>query len=134
MEQVTFTGYISDRKALRQLVDEAWVFAMPSRTEGLPRALVEAMARSRACVGTAVGGIPELIDGRWQVPVDDVRGLADRLRTLLIDEELRRTVGFRNAQVAASYQVESIEGARQEWVQMVTSLIPTGREADSSMS
>lgn len=123
-DRVTFAGYVADRAALRELVDRAWVFAMPSRTEGLPRALVEAMARSRACVGASVGGIPELIEARWQTPVDDVDALVERISTLLADEGLREDTGRRNAEVASAYQVESIEGARQQWVRMVTALIP----------
>lgn len=131
-DQVRFAGYVADRTELRELVDEAWVFAMPSRTEGLPRALVEAMARSRACVGTSVGGIPELIEPRWQVPVDDVDALVDRLSVLLSDEQLCRDTGRRNAETATAYQVENIEGARQEWVRMVTALIPRTRDGHGS--
>lgn len=38
------------------------IYAQPSRTEGLPRALVEAMSCALPCIGTKVGGIPELLD------------------------------------------------------------------------
>ena len=44
-EHVVLTGAIDDRARLVALLDEATVFVMPSRTEGLPRALVEAMAQ-----------------------------------------------------------------------------------------
>lgn len=59
-DRVTFRGMVSDREVLVRLLDESDLFIMPSRAEGLPRAMVEAMARGLCCLGSSVGGIPEL--------------------------------------------------------------------------
>ena len=56
-------------------LDAADVFVLPSRQEGLPRAMIEAMARSLPCVGSDVGGISELIPD-WVVPPNDPQALA----------------------------------------------------------
>lgn len=56
--RVTFLGARSDVPDLLMAAD---AFVMSSRTEGLPMAMLEAMAAGVPCVATAVGGIPELL-------------------------------------------------------------------------
>lgn len=75
-DRVTFHGRVNAREDLRRLLDEADLFCMPSRTEGLPRALIEAMARGVPAVGTAVGGIPELIEPEFCTRPSDPEALA----------------------------------------------------------
>lgn len=99
-EHVHFMGHLSPRSAVRDEVDRSWVFAMPSRTEGLPRALVEAMARGKPCVVSNVGGMPELIDPALVFSRDDVDELSLLLEGLIADEQLRRAQGDRNRQAA----------------------------------
>src|SRR5690606_3028853 len=59
LDQVVFAGAHDDVAALLPALD---VFALPSRTEGLSIALLEACAAQRAIVATAVGGNPEIIE------------------------------------------------------------------------
>jgi glycosyltransferase involved in cell wall biosynthesis len=73
------------------------LFLITSEFEGLPLALLEAMASRLPVVATAVGGIPEVIeDGRSGVlvPIPDPRWLAERARELLLDPERRREMGL----------------------------------------
>jgi glycosyltransferase involved in cell wall biosynthesis len=74
------------------------VFCMPSRREGLPLALLEALASGCAAVTTPVGGIPEVIgEGEGQValvvPPDNPEALALGIERLLAAPELRTTLG-----------------------------------------
>jgi glycosyltransferase involved in cell wall biosynthesis len=67
-----------------------------SRAEGLPNALLEAMAAARPVVATAVGGVPELVrDGveGLLVPPDDPAALATAVDRLLADPALARRLG-----------------------------------------
>jgi glycosyltransferase involved in cell wall biosynthesis len=75
-DQVTFHGRVTNRTELRRLLDEADLFCMPSRTEGMPRALIEAMARGLPAMGTDVGGIRELLDRPFCVPPSDPTAVA----------------------------------------------------------
>lgn len=74
------------------------IFALPSQTEGLSIALLEACASQLAIVATDVGGNPEIIqDGQTGllVPVDDNRALSQAIRKLLDDQPLRHALGQR---------------------------------------
>ena len=87
---VQFLGRLGHGEALR-LIASARVFTLPSRTEVMPRVLIEAMAAGAAVVGSDVGGIPSLIrDGEtgFVVPAGDDAALADRLIRLLSDDAL----------------------------------------------
>lgn len=79
-----------------ELLDSADVFVLPSRSEGQPMAVLEAMAHGLCVVASDVGGIPEMIDdGRSGLLVapDDVDALASALCRVLVDPALRRTLG-----------------------------------------
>jgi glycosyltransferase involved in cell wall biosynthesis len=71
-------------------------FVLPSRDEGLPLAVLEAMARSLPVVVTPVGGVPEVVKDREHgllVPVDDDRALAAAIETIARDLALRSALG-----------------------------------------
>ncbi|MFC1758727.1 glycosyltransferase [Planctomycetota bacterium] len=76
-DRVTFLGKVSCRRRLRGSLLSHDVFVLPSRTEGLPRAMIEAMALGLPCIGTRVGGIPELIDNACMVEPGDPEMLAE---------------------------------------------------------
>lgn len=77
--RVHFLGSLDDPGPLLAAAD---AFVLPSKWEGLPLALLEAMARSRPVVASAVGGVPEVIEhgeNGWLVPPGDVTALAEAL-------------------------------------------------------
>ncbi len=81
----------------RQLLGQADIFALASFAEGVPVALMEAMAMEVPCVSTAIAGIPELIrdglDGLL-VPASSAELLASALERLAEDPLLRRSLGL----------------------------------------
>ncbi len=136
-DRVNFTGRISDRTRIVELLDGASLFVMPSRTEGLPRALLEAMARALPCVGSRVGGIPELLDEPYLVPVGDHLALARRMKALLTCPDVWRRQSERNLEVARSFQEELVNQSFTEWLASVPPARTSRRwsaEASSSMA
>jgi glycosyltransferase involved in cell wall biosynthesis len=93
-ERVIFTGEVQDMMALHAALD---IVVLPARKpEGLGNVLIEAMALARPVVGSAIGGIPEVIaDGvnGFLAAANDVDSLAGALGKLLRDPELRRRMG-----------------------------------------
>ena len=92
-EQVEFWGNVAD---LPQRLAATQIFVLSTRWEGMPLALVEAMAAGCACIGTDVIGVREVIDpGRTGllVPPEDAEALADALQRLLQDAALAEQLG-----------------------------------------
>jgi glycosyltransferase involved in cell wall biosynthesis len=88
-ENVTFTGWLEKRE-IRRFHERASVFALPSRSEGLGIALLEAMAAGLPCVAADVGGIPEVISDSTVgtlVPPNDSEALAHALLEILKDRK-----------------------------------------------
>jgi len=91
--RVHLAGFVDD---IRGLLTGADVVVLPSRFEGLPLAVLEAMAVGRPIVATDVAGTNELVtDGETGllVPPDDPSGLATAILRLLDDPDLARRLG-----------------------------------------
>lgn len=89
--RVTCHGWLHGDAKLDRL-RQADVFALPSWAEGLPNAMIEAMACRIACVVTAVGNIPSVIGTSGAaavVPARDTAALAEALRCVVSDRGLR---------------------------------------------
>ena len=92
-ESVVFLGHREDTLELMQALD---IFVLPSLSEGIPMALLEAMAVSRAVVASRVGGIPEIVeDGVEGILVEpmDVTRLAESCMRLIDSPETAMKMG-----------------------------------------
>jgi glycosyltransferase involved in cell wall biosynthesis len=92
-DRVHFLGHLQDGYSFLRALD---IHVLPSLSESLPYALLEAALVHTACVATAVGGVPEIIhDGvtGLLVPPGDAGALAGAIASLAADPELRRRMG-----------------------------------------
>lgn len=101
---------LGNRMDVGRLLAGADGFVLPSRWEGLPVALLEAMERGLPVIATRVEGVEEVIQGRHQgllVPPEDARALAAALKEMLSSEKLRREMGEgARARVREAYTVD----------------------------
>ncbi|RMH80151.1 MAG: glycosyltransferase [Actinomyces sp.] len=98
---------LGHRRDVARLLSAADVVTLTSRHEGLPVAVMEALAAGRPVVATRAGGVAEAVgDAGILVDVDDVAGLADAYVTLARDETRRRTLGERAARRAHLFDRE----------------------------
>lgn len=99
---VRFHGRVADPGPLLREID---VFALPSRAENLPMAVLEAMAQALPVVATRVGGVPELVEdgitGRL-VEADDPASLAQAIDEVAGSPDTRSAWGAAGARRAAT--------------------------------
>jgi hypothetical protein len=113
---VEFVGTLPHGAPVLDWMDGLDLFLIPSLTEGLPRALVEAMSRALPAVGSRTGGIPELIGGSYTHPPRDSRALASLIRRLLESRTEMRACAQRNWSSAADYAVDVLEERRSRFM------------------
>ena len=106
----------------------AGIFVLPSRIEGFPNALIEAMAGGAPSIATDCrSGPAEIIrhgvDGLL-VPIDDVVAMAAALDSLMNDETLRRTLGARATEVADRLDPRAIGS---QWGQLIKTAVGSRR-------
>lgn len=94
--RVRFVGSVTSGAAVREWLDKSDLFVLPSRQEGLPRAMVEAMARGLPCIGSAAGGIPELLRADEVVPVANAEALALKISEVVADQDRMAAMSERN--------------------------------------
>ena len=104
-DTIHFHGVV-DRDALVAALQRADLFILPSLQEGLPLALLEAMACGLPVISTDVGGIPEILvheKNALLVPPADVPSLAASLAHAIRDQSLRTRLGHASRQTAEEH-------------------------------
>ncbi len=117
--RVCFRGQLTAGESVRSQLDRADLFVLPSRQEGLPRAMIEAMARSLPCIGSTVGGIPELLPAEDIVPPGDATALANKIREVVTDPERMTRMSARNLEKAKDYRDEVLQERRNQFYRYV---------------
>ncbi len=110
VEGLDVTPRLTQEEVARAL-DEASLLVLPSRSEGLPRIVIEAFCRGRPVVGTRAGGVPDIVrDGvnGLLVEPEDPAALAVALRRALSDRELLERLA-RGARESAGAWVQTPE-------------------------
>ena len=113
-DRAHFIGRVPSGEGVREHLDAADIFVFPSRAEGLPGALIEAMARGLPCIGSTVGAIPELLHEEDLVPPGDAVALADKLREVMTDPDRMTRMSARNLEKAREYRDERMDRRRNE--------------------
>ncbi|MGM0934463.1 MAG: glycosyltransferase [Bacteroidota bacterium] len=111
---VAFHGQVTGFDNIVKLLDKAQFFILPSFNEGMPRALIEAMARGLICLGSNRGGISELLEKEYLFPVGDYQQIADKLTCIIKNystEELGE-LSLRNIDKAKDFENEILQNRR----------------------
>jgi len=111
-EAIEFLGQLTTGSAIFRQLDRADLFVLPSRSEALPRALIEAMARALPCICTRVGGNAEVLAEEELVPINDPIALAQAICAVVTDPARMTAMSARNLHTAARFR-ESVLRVRR---------------------
>ena len=111
-DRARFLGALPPGEAIWRFLDQVDLFVLPSRQEGLPRAMVEAMARGCPCIGSEVGGIPELLPPEDLVPPGDVEALTRKIQEVLAKPDRMAEMARRNRDTARQFDPDVLEQRR----------------------
>ncbi len=118
---VCFYGNVS-RDVVEAMLQSSDLFIHVSRTEGLPRAIIEAMAKGLPVVGSNVGGIPELLSKEAIVSANDVNGLVDKIKQFINDHAFYNAQSKRNLLEARKYEDSILTNIRNDFYNHVKSI------------
>ncbi|HFR3241222.1 TPA: glycosyltransferase [Streptococcus suis] len=122
-EYVRFTGLFSSKSDLRNELLKSDLFLFPTKAEGLPRAVIEAMAVSLPCISTPVNGIPELLTDDYLFDPLDVEGFSAKIEHLMsAPVELSKMSSDNNA-VAQLYLNNILEERRNNFYYLLSSMV-----------
>ena len=117
--RVRFRGQLMSPLDVRAELDRADLFVLPSRQEGLPRAMIEAMARGLPCIGSNVGGIPELLAVEDMVPPNNVPALASKIVQVLQQPGRMQQMAARNFLKAGRYRDDVLNARRLQFYEVL---------------
>jgi len=113
--KINFIGHISTRQVVIEYLDTADIFVLPSLTEGLPRVVIEAMARALPCISTTVGGIPELLPAEYMVAPNSVDQLAEKIIEVAGSVEQLNCMSERNLHEAKKYSTDKLNSRKYQF-------------------
>ncbi|MEV7578643.1 MULTISPECIES: glycosyltransferase family 4 protein [unclassified Microbacterium] len=125
-DAVRFTGYLGDPAEVEAVLAEATLFVLPSLTEGMPRALIEAMAIGVPAIASRVGGVPELLPPSATFDPGDVTAMTRLLRELLRSPERRRELSTAGIAATRRFSPSARAAALADWQRTLIGLAGGG--------
>jgi len=107
-DKVSFLGF---RRDVPELLAASDVFILTSRREGLPKALMEAMAVGLPIIATDVRGNRDLVksgENGYLVPLGNAEQTAIAIERLIDSEDLRRSMGGKSKELVKQYDLQNI--------------------------
>ncbi len=127
-DRVVFHGHLGMNTGIKQLLDNCHLFVLSSFQEGMPRVVLEAMARALPVISTDVGGVYEVIPEQWLVSRKDSIALAEKIALLWNDPALLEASSRQNYEKVQAFRLDRLGKLRREWL---TWMKVHGHEADN---
>lgn len=119
---VHFLGKISSREVLARELKESDIFLLPSKLEGLPRVIIEALAVGLPVIASNVNGNSELVQEKLLVDDFEVSNYVGKIQSLINDIELYNNISKENYQKSMTFFPEKLNPERREFFKKLAEL------------
>ena len=117
-EQIKIIGSLSHEEVF-QFYEKIDIYIQPSKQEGLPRAVIEAMSMGCPVLGSKTGGIPELIDKSMLFKAASVEEIAEKI--ISVNKSIMKKQAEKNYKKALQYEKSILDKKRAEFYGMFLS-------------
>ncbi len=118
--RVHVTGSLAGSAEVRAYLAESDLFVLPSRAEGIPRALIEGMAAGLPAITSNVGAMPDLVPARWVVPADSESTLTAKILEFAAHPELWPGMAAENQAAARGFERDQLMPRRLAFYQAIS--------------
>ncbi|TVT28914.1 glycosyltransferase family 4 protein [Salinicoccus cyprini] len=118
-DKVQLKGTLKNGNMVNEWLSSLDLYIQPSYTEGLPRALIEAMSNGVPCLGSQAGGIPELLDKKYIHEIKDFKSFAKQIDKVLNNKNLREEMSLENILKANNYLSKNIQAERERFIKSI---------------
>lgn len=116
---VVFKGPLKSGESINNWLKNLDLYIQPSYTEGLPRALIEAMSNGVPCLGSNAGGIPELLNKKFVHKTKDYQTFSKQIDEVLNNINLRIEMSKTNLKVSENYLSQNIQRQREAFIKSI---------------
>lgn len=118
LDKIRFMGAVPHEQ-IYGLLDEFDLYIQPSRTEGMPRSVVEAMSRGLIVICSNVGGMPEIVDNKCVYRSGNITELTESIRFMLASKQRMIDTSIRNFNKAKCFGRDFLDRKRSEFLTQV---------------
>lgn len=122
-DYVEFTGLLSSAAKVREKLLQSDLFVFPTKAEGLPRVIIEAMAVGLPCISTPVNGIPELLKHEFLLDPIDADAFADKIQEMIHSPEKMNECSIENIMKAQEYENSRLQQRRNDFYSKLVLLV-----------
>lgn len=112
-KEVLFLGKISSRETLFQQLKESDIFLLPSKLEGLPRVIIEALSASLPVIASDVNGNSELVQSELLVQTFEASNYSEKIQELIENPVFYNDISKENYQKALEYLPDKLDLKRR---------------------
>lgn len=123
-DKVSITGPIGGAAEVRTYLGKSDLFVLPSRAEGIPRALIEAMAAGLPCICSDAGAMPDLLPPQWIVPAGSLDELAAKILEFSRCNSQWPMLAKENQDRARSFESSRLSPQRKEFYEALCHMNP----------